>query len=207
MPEQDFKRNIAYKMRIGGIISGKPVLNGEKFSFLELGDRKVIRVNVAGIIVDKYESNGEKKYLFLTIDDGSGQIKLKAFGDDSEKFSGISHGQTVIVIGLLRYFNNEIYISPEIIKEQNPQYLVLRKIETEKHEGKKISALKTESLPTREKIADIIKNSEATGGINFEKISYNLKEISPETINEELQKLLEEGVIFEPRPGVVRWLG
>ena len=64
----------------------------------------------------------------MTVDDGSGQIKIKAFGEDSEKLKNINHGQTIIIIGLLRYFNNEVYISPEIVREQDPKYLVLRKI-------------------------------------------------------------------------------
>src|SRR3989344_7768820 len=98
----DFKRNIAFKLRIGDLLIGKPVNDGERFGFLELGDKKIVRVNIAGNVVDKYESLGEKKYLSITIDDGSGQIKLKAFGDDVDKFSKVIQGQTVIVIGTLR---------------------------------------------------------------------------------------------------------
>ena len=35
----------------------------------------------------------------------------------------------------------------------------------------------------------------------------DLREISPEVINSEIKRLLEEGIIFEPRPGKIRWLG
>ena len=132
MVDEQFKRNIAYKFRIGDILSGNPIINNERFSSLELENKRVVRVNVVGSIVDKYESEGEKNYAFLTLDDGSGQIKLKSFEDEIEKVKNISQGQTIIVIGSLRYFNDEIYISPEIIKEQDPKYLVLRKIELEK---------------------------------------------------------------------------
>jgi hypothetical protein len=34
-----------------------------------------------------------------------------------------------------------------------------------------------------------------------------LKDASPEIINQEIKKFLEEGIIFEPRPGKVRYLG
>jgi len=34
-----------------------------------------------------------------------------------------------------------------------------------------------------------------------------LRDISPIIINQEIQKLLEEGIVFEPRPGKVRYLG
>jgi len=120
--EQQFKRNVAYKLRIGEVLIGKPVMTQEKFQFLELGDKKIVRVNIVGNIVDKYQSEGEKKYIFLTLDDGSGQIHLKVFGDDSEKFKEVQHGETALVIGIIRNWNNEIYISPEIIKEKNPKY-------------------------------------------------------------------------------------
>ena len=40
MSAETIKRNTAYKLRIGDVIIGKPTLNGERFSFLELGDKK-----------------------------------------------------------------------------------------------------------------------------------------------------------------------
>ena len=54
---------------------------------------------------------------------------------------------------------------------------------------------------------ETIKNSEDEGGIDTDNIIMDLKETSPEIINQEIKKLLEEGIIFEPRPGKVRWLG
>jgi len=51
--EQQFKRHIAYKLRIGDILIGKPIVNEERFSFLELGDKKIVRINVLGNIVDR----------------------------------------------------------------------------------------------------------------------------------------------------------
>ena len=61
MPDEQYKRNIAYKFRIGEVLMGKPVMDGERFSFLELGNKKIIRVNIIGNIIEKYESEGEKK--------------------------------------------------------------------------------------------------------------------------------------------------
>ncbi|MAG79130.1 hypothetical protein CMI40_02025 [Candidatus Pacearchaeota archaeon] len=208
MPEQQFKRNIAYKFRIGDILIGKPIFDEEKFSFLELGNKKIVRVNIIGNIVDKYESEGEKKYIFLTLDDGSGQIKLKSFGEDVEKFKNINQGETVIVIGVLRYFNNELYIAPEIIKEQDPKYLLVRKIEIEKEKSKDSPPIEKQNIVAiKDKILDLVKNSESEGGIETDKIIMDLKETSPDMINQEIKKLLEDGIIFEPRPGKVRWLG
>ncbi len=207
MAEQ-FKRNIAYKFRIGDLTMGKPIFDNERFSFLELGDRKIIRVNIVGNIIDKYESEGERKYIFFTLDDGSGQIKLKCFAEDANKFRDVSQGQTVLVIGSLRNFNNETYISPEIIKEEDTRYLLIRKLEIEKEKGKNPVHLPREQIVAiRDKILSIIKDAEKDGGIEMERIIMNLREASPEIINQEIKKLLEEGIIFEPRPGKIRWLG
>lgn len=206
--EQQFKRNIAYKLRIGDLLIGKPIMDEERFKFLELGDKKIVRVNVIGNIVDKYQSEGEKKFIFLTLDDGSGQMQIKAFGDDVDKFKEIHHGETVLIIGVLRHWNNDTYISPEIIKEQNPKYLLVRKLELEKQRANEAPPIKKEEvIVLKDKILDMIKNSEEEGGIETDKIIMNIRETSPEIINQEIQKLLEEGIIFEPRPGKVRYLG
>jgi len=53
----------------------------------------------------------------------------------------------------------------------------------------------------------MVKNSETQGGLETDYLIINLREISPAVINQELKRLLEEGIIFEPRPGKVRWLG
>jgi len=208
MPDEQYKRNIAYKFRIGEVLMGKPVMDGERFSFLELGNKKIIRVNIIGNIIEKYESEGEKKYIFFTLDDGSGQIKLKSFGDDVNKFKNLMQGQTVLVIGVLRNFNNETYISPEIVREQNPKYLLIRKLETEKERSNSFQPMaKEQIIAVKDKILDIIKNAEKDGGVEMDVIIMNLREISPEIINQEIKRLLEEGIIFEPRPGKIRWLG
>ena len=128
------KRNIAYKFRIGSVLAGKPLIENNRFLYLKSGEKNIVRVNIIGNVIDKYESSGEKKFCFATIDDGSGQIKLKSFGDDIEKLKNIIQGQTVLVIGTLRNFNNETYISPEIIRESDPRYLLVRKMETQKEE-------------------------------------------------------------------------
>ncbi len=206
--DDQYKRNIAYKLRINDILLGKPIIVEEKFSFLELGGKKIIRVNVVANIVDKYETEGEKKYVFFKIDDGSGQIQLKVFGDDVSKFKNVAQGQTVLVIGVLRHWNNETYIGPEIIKEQDPKYLLLRKLELEKEQSKNATLVQGKQVSAiKDTIVDKIKSSENDGGIEVDKIIMGLRETSPEIINKEIQKLLEEGIIFEPRPGKVRYLG
>lgn len=207
--EGQFKRNVAYKLKIGDILLGKPNMDGERFSFLELGDKRIVRVNIIGNIVDKFESEGERKYIFFKFDDGSGQISLKVFGDDIAKFKEITQGLTVLVIGTLRHWNNETYIQPEIIKEQNTKYLLVRKLELEKTSSsqKPVQIEKNKIIAIKDSIITLIKDAEEQGGIEKEQIILKLKDASPEIINQEIKKFLEEGIIFEPRPGKVRYLG
>jgi RPA family protein len=196
----DFQRATAIKLRIGDILKGTPNITEEKFNFLELNGKQVIRVNIVANIVEKYNSEGEKKYLALTIDDASGQIRLKAFGDDVIKFQDREQGDTVLVIGLIRYYNQELYIFPEIIKSQDPRYLLVRKLELDKE----MPITKQEMSEIRSQVIDMIKSQ--ADGVDTDKIILELK-ASPDTINQEISKMIEEGLIYEPRPGKVRWLG
>jgi hypothetical protein len=50
------------------------------------------------------------------------------------------------------------------------------------------------------------KAEDSTGGVDVEKIILTLKE-SPQLINSEIKKLLEDGMVYEPRPGKLRYLG
>src|SRR3972149_5320766 len=178
MPEeQQFKRNTAYKFRIGDILIGKPVTNGERFAFLELGGKNIVRVNVIGNIVDKYESAGETRYISFTLDDGSGQIRIKVFGDDTERFKNFFQGQTVVIIGVLRHWNDELYISPEVIREMDPKYLLIRKMETEKEKAVSGSVPEKEQIGAiKDKILEMIKSAESDGGIDTEKLILALQE-------------------------------
>jgi len=208
MTTNDFQRQIAFKLRIGDILLGKPVMDGERFSFLELGNKRIVRVNIIGNVTEKYSNPGDKKYSFLTIDDGSGQIKLKSFGDDSEKIESLFQGQTIVVIGTLRFFNNEVYIAPEITKIMPSEYLLIRKLEVEKERNNNSTPVDKEKIfVIKDKILELVKNSEDEGGIDIEKIILEAREFPTDIINQEIKKLLEDGIVFEPRPGKLRYLG
>jgi len=202
--KSEFKRNTAYKLKIGDIAAGKPIVDADKLKFLELGDKQVVRVNIIANITDKYIQEGEKKFGSLTIDDASGQIKIKSFGEDVEKFNQFTQGDTILTIGLLRQWNNEVYITPEIMKKKDPEFLMVRKLEIESEQPK--TQDKTKLLALKDKILEMTKAEDSTGGVDVEKIILTLKE-APALINSEIKKLLEDGMVYEPRPGKLRYLG
>jgi RPA family protein len=201
--DNTFKRQTAYKIKIGDIFKGKPILDGDRLLFVELGNKKLSRVNIVANVIEKYSSD-EKQFISFTIDDASAQIRLKAFGDDVLKFREIEQGDTVMVIGLIRMYNNEIYLIPEIIKSKDPRYLMVRKLEFEKEKPEEILDPK-KILAISDQIIKKIKDSEPSG-INTDKIVFELKE-SPELISQEIKKAMEQGIIYEPRPGIFRYLG
>ena len=122
------QRQTAFKVPVGVITNGKPIFEGERFAGMEYGGKRISRVNMVGNIVDKY-SNPEKRYSSLTLDDGSGQLRLKGFSDQFELLSGPAIGDTVYIIGMLKHFNDEIYVMPEIIKISDPRWLGIRRLE------------------------------------------------------------------------------
>ena len=201
---EQFKRHIAYKFRIGAILSGKHILENERLKFLELNNKNIVRVNIIANVVDKFVQEVEKKYASITLDDATGQIRVKTFGDDISKFSTLNQGDTILIIGLLKYWKNEVYISPEIIKKKDPAFLLIRKLEIEAEEPKTIDREKLTQL--KDKIIQMVKEGDKNNGIEIEKIILDLHE-HPDIINQEIKKLLEDGKVYEPRPGKLRYLG
>ena len=213
MPEQS-KRETAHKLRIGDLLKAKIILDesGEnpnpKLQFVELGDKKILRVNVIANVIDKFESESERRFASITLDDGSGQIRARLFGEEIQKFQDLIQGDTIIIIGILKSFNEELYILPDIIKKTDPKYLLVRKLEIEKSFPKPLTQeQKQEVKALRDEVIDMVKSAESNEGIDKEEIIMKLKNSRPELINQEIQKLLEEGIIYEPRPGRVRYLG
>lgn len=210
MPEVK-KRETAYKLRILDILKGNQIFEtvegNQRFKFLELGARQIIRINIIANVIDKYQSDGERRFASLTLDDGSGQIRARVFGEDSNKFDLLSQGDTVTMIGLLRSYNNELYILPEVIRKTDSKYLLIRKLEIDKtFPQQQVQVNKQEIRALRDEVINLIKIAEPKEGIDKDEIILSLKS-APDIINQEIQKLLDEGIIYEPRPGRVRYLG
>lgn len=211
MPEFK-KREVAYKLRNGDLLRGNQIFEetealNKRLLHIELGNKKIVRVNIIANVVDKFESQGETRFASITLDDGSGQIRARVFGEDINKFKELIQGDTLLIIGVLRSFNQELYIYPELIKKQDPRYLLVRKLEIEKSFVPLLSNDEKQEIKVlRDEITSLIREAEARDGIDKEEIINKIK-VRPALITQEIQKLLEEGMIYEPRPGKVRYLG
>jgi len=212
MPDQPRKRETAHKLRIGDLLRSNQIFEetealNKRLLHIELGNKKILRANIIANVVDKYESEGETKFATITLDDGSGQIRARLFSEDIKKFKDLVQGDTVLIIGLLRSYNQELYIMPELIKKQDPKYLLVRKLEIEKsYPIQPNSEQKQEIKVLKDELLTLIRESEANEGIEKEEIIMKIT-ANPELISQEIQKLIEDGIVYEPKPGRVRYLG
>lgn len=160
----DMKRITAKKASIGEIISGKFVKkSGFESSYIltNLG-RRLSRVRVLGLIVDKFISTDEK-YATVTLDDSTETIRCKAF-INTKIFDGFGSGDMVDIFGKLREYNGEIYIMPEIIAKIEPNFEILRNLELEKifrEQREKIKKIRELQKQT----SDLVEIKAATKGI------------------------------------------
>lgn len=104
--------------------------------FISVGEKQVSRVNVIASVVDKFLSESGN-YASLTLDDGSAQLRLKAFGDFISRIKDIEAGDIILAIARIREYNGEIYIFPEIVKKVSPKHALLRRLELILEYGKR----------------------------------------------------------------------
>ncbi len=124
------KRQTAQKVWISMLHQGSYVKQLGEYdpNFIQYNGMDIARVNIIGTIVAKYVGDNTA-YVALTLDDGSGSIRLKAWKEDALVLEKFKPGDLVLVVGKPREYNEEIYISPEIVKKTEPNYELVRKLE------------------------------------------------------------------------------
>jgi RPA family protein len=124
------KRMTAEKCAIGTIGNGMFVKqDGFDPSYvLSKTGKKLSRVRTMATIVDKFVAQ-DSKYASVTLDDGTGTIRAKAF-KPIILISNLEKGDIVDMISKIRMYNEEIYLMPEtVFKLDNPNMITLRKAE------------------------------------------------------------------------------
>lgn len=94
---------------------------------------------------------------------------------------------------------------PEVIKKVDPRWLLVRKLEIQ-NARKNMPTEESRDSSLKNSIMEKIKGAETDGGIDVDTIIMDI-EASPDLINKDIKNLLEEGLIYEPRPGRLRYLG
>jgi len=222
--ETKYIRQIAVKTTIKELLLGTYLQEEEQSPnyLLTTKQQKIYRLNLITTVVYKEKVGSITNFL---VDDGTGKITLRLF-EENKNSEKINIGDTVLVIGKIRDYNQEKYVSPEIIKVVstlwlNVRALELKKLEQEENftEGEKISKekienvtnkvkfveekLEEESLLPIDKIKNIIVELDSGEGVLIEEVI----EKSPLEGTEELiKKMLEKGDIFQNNPGKVKVL-
>lgn len=212
------RRQVAFKARVADIVNNRYVKeDGWLPNYIAVGDLKISRVNILGVIVSKDLQEADVVSQNFILDDGTGRIALKFF----EPAKPLDVGDIVTVIGRPREFGADRYIVPEIIKKvSDSQWVEVRKLElaSMKHLQKRAKETKPEAQksPVEEEdlsvetedfvedanpmsdVLDIIRQLDKGDGVGFEDISAKSRKDNVEGI---IGRLLEHGDIFEIRPG------
>ncbi|MBI2499454.1 hypothetical protein HYV88_04395 [Candidatus Woesearchaeota archaeon] len=224
------QRQVAYKVWISDLINGKFVEEEGEWDpnyVIIRNNLKVSRVNVIASVVNKYK-NDENSYAYITIDDGSGAIDVRAWREDIGLFDKCEIGDLILLIGRTKEFNDDIYVIPELIKRlDNNNWAKVRKLELEKEFGapvkvdkesigekkliinvndkggiivKEESASEMLTQTSRQKVLDYISKKEE---VTYDDIIENLK-IDEKEVNEIVKELLREGEIYQPKPNYLK---
>ncbi|MEM1577569.1 MAG: OB-fold nucleic acid binding domain-containing protein [Candidatus Pacearchaeota archaeon] len=195
------KRKTAYKLWIKDINKCEQIFDGGKFVGINFNGKIVKRINIVGNIIDKFDGSN---FTSIIIDDSTGIIEIRDF---EEKLKDFEIGDSILVIGKLKNFNERIYLGSEVVKKVDPLFLIARKIELEKIfknklEEKKIETEIKENNKIKYEILKKIKENE-NNETNIEDLYLKL-DYSIDEIKKAIEDLLEEGKIYEPRPGILK---
>lgn len=211
------QRQVAYKVPINALLSNQYIeQEGWNPNYIQINGKQVSRINLVAIVVDKQASSS---LATLVLDDSTGVIQAKSFNEDVRKVADINIGDTVLIIGRPRKFNDQKFITIEISRKINPAWAKVRKLELQKefnmsstsqqgNHGSSIQSQETKQQLNQynEKFLELIKENDDGNGADMDKIisSSNLKESEAHEIILELIKL---GEIYEPKPNKIKILG
>ncbi|MBI2541130.1 hypothetical protein HYV80_00270 [Candidatus Woesearchaeota archaeon] len=205
MPEleqKQFQRQVAHKTLISSVLSGNFAKDDASAGYIRINDTVISRVNIMANLVYK----SEDWHSGAIIDDGSGKISLRNF-ENSSIFAKVEIGDVVLVIGKVREFNSEVYIMPEIIRKiDDIAWFNARKLEL------KGAAIISEANAAESNIAEgacnkdvyeMIKKLDSGDGVDIGEVIGSCQNKDAEAI---IGKLLENGDIFEVKPGKIKVL-
>lgn len=222
-------RQTAFKLRICDIKNNKYIkeLGEWEPNYILFNGNKISRVNVIANIIVKIESP-DKSYMSILLDDGTETIRAKCWREDTKILENLNIGDIVLVIGRIRQYGEEIYLTPEIVKNISHEWVLVRKLELDKLYGKlitnqnnkdtknknyeletnliNISEERIENLPNeskRQKIFSLIEKLDTEVGADKIQVidESGIDKFESERI---IDDLLREGEIFQIKPGKLK---
>lgn len=199
------ERQTAVKVSVKLLVDGEHVQKeGWEPNFVRTGVGDVSRANVMGVITQEVEPGA------YILDDGTGKVPLRTF----EEKVVVAVGDPVLVVGRPRVYAGELFINYEIIKKINPKWLEFRKAELEatpvkvvekRDVGEEVVVKKpTENLFS--KVIDIIRELDEDNDNQGAPVDAVVAKTNSKEAEHIVRSLLEEGEVFEMRPGVIKVL-
>lgn len=209
MPEEQIQpRQIAYKVKIGDLSKGEYIeQEGWLPNFIRLDGKQISRVNIIASVIDKQIGGSLST---ITIDDGSGNIQVRAFNEDSVKLDNVEIGDIILAIGRPRKYGNRFFISYEIVKKIDPLWAKVRQKELKinNEEIAKIENVKEDKdnfYQNKKIVLDLIRNIDDGNGANINDIISNSK-LNYKKAEDIIQELIKAGEIYENIAGRVKLL-
>ncbi len=219
------QRQTAVKLWIGHIISSPYTKTTEEFSphYITFRNEKISRVNIIANVIETFTSP-DNTHASLTLDDGSGTIRIRAFKEDIKLFQGMTLGDLIMLIGKVREYNNEIYVAAEIVKKlelawgrvrrlelikaigQPPQPILQERQQVQQEEM--VTAVQVQTIPAQhpeafQKVLSSIGQSE--GGISVDMLSASLS-MPREEVEKVILDLIKTNDVYQNKPGYYKTL-
>lgn len=199
------RRGTAYKVTVKALLQADYIQREPPHpNYLRIYNEEVTRVNIVGIVVQTTSHE-------VVIDDGTARITAKLFNDNLTT-KNVDPGQPVLLIGRPRVHKDTLYLGAEILNALNTKdWVAFRK--------KEIKHLYTETEPTTqtqtpekpkdkqlnysEAIIQAIDELDDGDGAPTDKV---LEQVNDDRGEQHIQSLINEGEIFELRPGKLKVL-
>ncbi len=105
------KRLVAIRCRVADILAGRYIKKDDLSPGYVITPFGLIlsKVRINGIVSRVYV-NDDKTYGFMTVEDGTGSIRVKFFNEMTKMLSDVNKGDWVQVVGRIREYNDEKYL-------------------------------------------------------------------------------------------------
>ncbi len=212
----NFQRPPAVKINLKQIITSNYIQEKEQNpNYIILNNQPIYKINVIAAIVFKEEIG---TMIILLLDDSTARIVCRVFEENKEAKEA-QIGDIIHIIGKVRVYNQEKYITPEILKRTNALWLKMRKeelkYEENNHPEEKTKV--TQNSPNssndqsqtnniilpQDKIFEIITKLDKGDGVRIEEI---IDKSPLDNTQLWIDKMLERGDLFQNQPGKVKIL-
>ena len=210
MEPQKIGRHTAFKVWINDLHKSDVKVAEEGFSYLGIGENKVVRMNLFGSVIDKFVA---ESYATIIIDDSSGNIRLRVWADDLYMLENSEVGDLLIVVGRWAEYDGERYLRPELVRKISVDWALLRRLELNKTYGAPSQEEKIEIKEEVKKVEEVPPTLSAREVVlnlieKYDEISYedllSKSKADKNNLDVAVQDLLKEGEIFSPKKDYYR---